>query len=201
MSELILTLNCLKASFTEKNNQERKKAEAKLFELRNFNFKSESDFLNHICAILEILKSDELDTKMKISVVVYLKNILKQKIEEKNFNKQDLLNILRMFIELYLSEHLSDQLMQNLNLSLNDILNSGLVDESIEELINYLFLFSGQINKFKPILYLIQLIISSSSTKKSNITSIISKEIQILENIINTLNQTNSKEMKMLIDV
>lgn len=35
MSDIILTtLNCLKASFTEKDNQERKKAEAQLFQLR-----------------------------------------------------------------------------------------------------------------------------------------------------------------------
>ena len=40
MSEMILTtLNCLKASFTEKNNQERKKAEAQLFQLRKINIK------------------------------------------------------------------------------------------------------------------------------------------------------------------
>jgi hypothetical protein len=106
-----------------------------------------------------------------------------------------------MFIELYLSEHLSDQLMQNLNLSLSDILNSGLVDDTVEELINYLFTFSGQINKFKAILYLIQLIISSSSTKKNNIAVILAKEIEIIENIINTLNQSNTKDMKVFIEV
>lgn len=134
-------------------------------------------------------------------MIIYLKNILKQKIDQKSLVKQDLLNILRMFLELYLSERLTDQIMQNLNLSLSDILNSGLVDDTIEELINYLFTFSGEISKFKPILYLIQLIISSSSTKKNNISGILAKEIEIVENIINTINQANTKDMKVFIEV
>ncbi len=79
--------------------------------------------------------------------------------------------------------------MQNLNLSLTDVLNSGEVSQILPELIDYLGSHSNNIPKYKAILYLLQLIISSTATDNKNITQILVKLIEVIDNIILNINE------------
>jgi hypothetical protein len=79
--------------------------------------------------------------------------------------------------------------MQNLNLSLNDVLNSGEVSSVLPDLIEYLKNNSNHIGKCKPILYILQLIISSTATDNKNISKYLVKLIEVIDNIIINVNQ------------
>lgn len=192
------TIQCLIKTFTEKDNAERTKAENKLKEMgkKIYLFILENDILAHLKNILAGFKyGDTLSDEVKLSIVIYLKNTLKSKLNQKLFSKEEIIDITQSFLELILYSHISDNLLQNLSLSLTNIFNSDYFTKD-NELIGKICLYlqnytinlkgtdSEKISKFKPMICLFQIIISSLATNKENIYDVIGKELEIIDSMI-----------------
>ena len=133
----------------------------------------------HIRTILQALQSPNLTQELKLSTIIYLKNLMRSRIENKIFSKDESHAILQTFVELILTGSLNDQLLQNLNLGLTSLLNSSYITEDSEITINICSFLVTQINslagikdllptRFKPIILLLQTIVSSSCTNETN---------------------------------
>lgn len=128
-------------------------------------------------------------------MVLYLKNIIKDKLDKKQFSKEQTIDVLKDYIDLYLTAKISDQLYQNLNISLQDILNSGyiiqdnqIIDQLCILLNNYTTHNSENVLQFKPVVNLLQMIISCGSTNLDNITNVLEKIFIMIEYMINKIN-------------
>jgi hypothetical protein len=183
------TFQLLRKTFTEKDNDQRKLAEAELFQLRKYKLNLDDQIVDHLSSIFFILQNEELDHKLKLSIVLYVKGLLKSKIDSKLLTQEQLVTILKLYIELYLSEKVQDNVLQNLNLSLTDVLNSGQVTNVIPELILYLKSNVTNITKFKGIIYIMQLIISTSVSETSNTSVYIIKFSEIIDSMIHLVKQ------------
>jgi hypothetical protein len=153
----------------------------------------------------------ELTNDIKMSIIIYLKNVLKNKIDQKIFTKEQVLEIIKSFITLILTENLGDNLLQNLNLTLTNILNSSYItgDSNIivglcSTLKEYTFNLAGsdyeKISRFKPVIYLFQIIISSAASNNENIYDIITKQLEVVDSMINIIkSKLNLKEDKNVV--
>ena len=132
--------------------------------------------------------------------------MMRSRIENKSFSKEESHAILQTFVELILTGSLNDQLVQNLNLGLTSLLNSGYITEDSENTVNICqFLVTHIISiagnkdlvpiSFKPIILLLQTIVSSSCTNESNGIQVIAKQLEGVSTIIQismeTLNKIN----------
>ena len=181
------TLECLNKTFSEKNNVERSKAEKRLKEL-------ESNIIQHIRLILVGLTKDVLNQELKLSVIIYLKNTLRTRLDTRSFNKEEVMGIMQTLVELMLSGSLNDQLLQNLNIALTILLNSKYITENSSLIVSvcaYLIQFiqkegseSSKIMQFKPVILLLQTIVSSVCTNSENIFEVVSKHFEALDYMI-----------------
>lgn len=111
------------------------------------------------------------------------------------FSKEEILAVIQIFIELTLSGGLNDQLLQNLNVTLTILLNSNFVTEDTSMAVNIgTFLLdyirkdtmeNEKILQFKPLLLLVQTILSSGCTNTNNIFEVIQKHFDIIDYMIN----------------
>lgn len=184
------TLQCLQKTFMEKNNLERQKAEKKLKEL-------EVNILPHIRSILLGLGSD-LKQDIKLSIILYLKNMIRNRLETRSLTTEEVITLVNTFIEVILTTNLNDQLIQNLSLSLTYILNSNYVIQNPNVVVNISSLLNNFLSKkeasgiteielilsFKPMVMLIQTIISSSGTNSENITDVLAKNFELVDFMI-----------------
>jgi hypothetical protein len=190
------TLLNLKISFTETNNQLRRQAEDRLKELRKLNLILEADILDHISILLQLFQMSNLERNIQISLAVYLKNLIHAKLVNKDLDKDTVIGILRTYVSIYLTGTLSDQVIQNLNIQLQDLLGTIYVASDMNivyQLLDYLYnqLISNNQNLaiYKPICYILQIIISCSCATSQNIYDILSKEIVTIDYMLNILKQ------------
>lgn len=111
------------------------------------------------------------------------------------FSKEEIMTVIQIFIELTLSGGLNDQLLQNLNVTLTILLNSNFVTEDTSMAVNIcVFLLdyirkdtieNEKILKCKPLLLLVQTILSSGCTNTKNIFEVIQKHFDIIDHMIN----------------
>jgi len=156
----------------------------------------ENDILAHLKNIIAGFKfGTGLSDDIKLSIVIYLKNTMKSKLVQKLFSKEDILDITQSFLELILYSTVSDNLLQNLTLCLTNIFNSiyftkdnDLIQKIFVFLQNYTVNLQGsdieKISKFKPMICVFQIIISSLATNKENIFDVIGKELEIVDSMI-----------------
>ncbi len=132
---------------------------------------------------------------------------MKSKLVQKLFSKEDILDITQSFLELLLYTTVSDNLLQNLTLCLTNIFNSvyftkdnDLIQKLCQYLQDYTINLQGsdieKISKFKPMICLFQIMISSLATNKENIYDVIGKDLEIVESMILLIksNLTMNKE-------
>jgi hypothetical protein len=156
----------------------------------------ENDILAHLKNILAGFRLGEnISDDTKLSIVIYLKNTLKSKLVNKLFSKEDIIDITQSFLELILFTNVTENLLQNLSLSLTNIFNSvyftkdnELIGRVFTYLQNYTLNLQGgdveKIAKFKPMISIFQIVISSLTTNKENIYDVIGKELEIVESMI-----------------
>jgi hypothetical protein len=184
------TLECLSKTFLEKNNEERNKAEKRLKQL-------EENILVHIRTILLGLTSPNITQELKLSVILYLKNIIRHRVELKTFDKEEVMAIIQTFVELMLSGGLNEQLLQNLNIGLTILFNSYYVTEDpklVVTVCNYLLEYirkegndTEKILQCKPIILLIQTTLSCSCTNSKNIFEVVQKQFEIIDCMISPI--------------
>jgi hypothetical protein len=203
-------LQYLKTTFFESDNDIRKQAEASLFELRKIKLILETNLLEHIQDLLQLFQIPDLENKLKTSITIYLKNLIKSKLESKTLQKESVIEILRAYITFYLTGTLKDQLLQNLNLQLQDILNSHYVVSDINiviQLLDYLnnILTSSPDNLviYKPICYILQIIISCSCTNSQNIYDLLPKQIVMIDFMFTNVKRllASVNEDRLLLDM
>jgi septum formation topological specificity factor MinE len=111
------------------------------------------------------------------------------------FSKEEIMAVIQTFVELTLSGGLNDQLLQNLNVALTILLNSNFVTEDTTMTVNicvYLLdyirkegLDTEKILQCKPLLLLVQTILSCNCTNAKNIFEVIQKHFDIVDYMIN----------------
>jgi hypothetical protein len=111
------------------------------------------------------------------------------------FSKEEIMAVIQIFIELTLSGGLNDQLLQNLNVTLTILLNSNFVTEDTSMAVNICVFLLDYIRKdklenekilqCKPLLLLVQTILSSGCTNLKNIFEVIQKHFDIIDYMIN----------------
>lgn len=151
----------------------------------------------HIKNLLYAVRSiSNLPLDLKLSIVLYLKNMLKAKIESREINSQYVLEILKDYVDLILTGNLTDKLLQNVNISLTNILNSNTISNNINianelclSLKNYTFTKDIDITAFKPVIALFQILISCKSTNSENILDTVLIMVEVLEFIISKINE------------
>jgi len=181
------TLECLNKTFSEKNNVERANAEKRLKEL-------ESNIILHFQTLLLGITSNQLNQDTKLSAIIYLKNVLRARIDSRNLTPDESKSIIKAFIELILTGNLNDQLLQNLNLSLSILFNTKYITEEGNLIVNvcsYLLDFvrrdmmdNEKIQISKPIVSLLQNIISSTCTNFDNINDVLQKQFESIDVLI-----------------
>jgi hypothetical protein len=181
------TLECLNKTFSEKNNAERANAEKRLKEL-------ESNFIQHFQILLLSMTSSQLNQDTKLSAIIYLKNILRARIDSRTLTPEDSKSIIQAFIELILTGNLNDQLLQNLNLSLSILFNTKYITEEgnlVVSVCSYLLDFlrremmdTEKIQISKPVVILLQNIISSTCTNLDNIYEVLQKQFESIDVLI-----------------
>ena len=175
-------LNLLRASFTEKDNVLRNQAEQKLKQYEN-------NILEFIKLTTYVVLSEDLNNEqsLRLSVIVYLKNQLKTKLNHNAINKDDCLKILDMILPMCISANFKDsKVINNLNEILSLVLSKQNFQDNIvlENLLDYLSksVDKTDIKKLSNIMN-ITFVILSSPLKILNFTSILGP----LRNLLNTL--------------
>ena len=128
---MLETINCLRTTFKVTDNSERKAAETRLSELRKIILILEKDLLTHFKVILESIKDPNfLESKqililddIKLSIILYLKKSVKDRLIEKKLNPEHALEILKNIIDLLLTSNLSDICSHNFSILVRDILD------------------------------------------------------------------------------
>lgn len=99
------------------------------------------------------------------------------------------------YIEIFLNANLTDHLLLNLNSNFIEILNSpdivkdpSVLLELCEHLSKFLQTNADNLPKYKPIIYLMQILITCNSCQKSNILEIIKSNLFLLDFIIEKIN-------------
>jgi hypothetical protein len=125
-----------------------------------------------------------------------MKNLIRIKLETNDLDKDIVIQLLRSYISIYLTGALTDQIIQTLNLQMGDILASSYVANDMEivmQLLDYLNEYiianSQTIGIYKPICYILQMIISTPCTNANNIFDILEKEIRIIDHIVSLIKQ------------
>jgi hypothetical protein len=152
------------------------------------------NILSHIKIILLSLTSDKINNSLKMSIILYLKNTLRNKLENKSLEKSEVVQIIETYIELILLGNLEDSLLQNLNLGLTILFNSSYLNEDEKLIVNicqFLVNFfqkecSDELRllRCKPMIMLYQSVISSLCSNSDNILELISIQFQGIDLMI-----------------
>lgn len=138
---------------------------------------------------------------MKVSVILYLRKIVKNRIQDKSLSREYAIEILKYFVDVVLTSNLSDTSLQNLTLSLQDLLNFRLVSENkqitndlIDLLANYLQNNVGvNVLNYKSIIILLENIMLSSSVSHQNVNDILQKTLSMGEYMLSNILSLFSK--------
>ncbi len=132
-----------------------------------------------------------------MSIILYLKNTLRNKLENKSLEKSEVIQIIETYIELILLGNLEDTLLQNLNLGLTILFNSSYLNEDDKLIVNicqFLLNFfqkdcadEFRLLRCKPMIMLYQSIISSLCSNSDNILELISIQFQGIDFMIKFL--------------
>jgi hypothetical protein len=143
------------------------------------------------------LTSVEINNNLKMSIILYLKNTLRNKLENKSIEKSEVIQIIETYIELILLGNLEDTLLQNLNLGLTILFNSSYLNDDDKLIVNicqFLLNFFRKdcadelrLLRCKPLIMLYQSIISSLCSNSDNILELISIQFQGIDFMIKFL--------------
>ncbi len=132
-----------------------------------------------------------------MSIILYLKNTLRNKLENKSIEKSEVIQIIETYIELILLGNLEDTLLQNLNLGLTILFNSSYLNDDDKLIVNicqFLLNFFRKdcadelrLLRCKPLIMLYQSIISSLCSNSDNILELISIQFQGIDFMIKFL--------------
>ena len=155
-------LVCLKNTYSSPDKNIRLESEKKLAELKNQNIVEFSSQL------ITLLKSNEIDKNMKISIILLLKRSLKEKIDKNEIDKIQCGQLIQQFIIILVYPSLLKKQIENLSEVFSMLLNMS-SEETLKEIMNYI---NGQISSMPlgsfngVISILIAIITSESLTKK-----------------------------------
>jgi hypothetical protein len=187
---ILRTVNCLIKTFSEKDNTERLRAETELKDMEN-------DIINHLKNVLLAISEYEklkLTKESAMSLIIYLKNAIKARLDGKIFEQHVVLEIINIFLEFILSCKISDQLMINVNLIFSDTLNSSyvvknpkIISDLCDLLQNCIFKNQENLQIFKPVLSVFHIIISSKGVNMEMIFDVLSKMFDPIDFMIGKL--------------
>ena len=187
-SEVLQLLTLLRASFTEKDNAKRKEAEA---QLKIY----ESNLLEFIKLTTYVILTEELnhEQSLRLSVVVYLKNQLKTRLNQNTVKKDDCLKILEMILPMCITANFTDvKVSSNVNELISIVLSKPDIQDKavVEGLINFLTqsINKTDINILSNIMNMTYVILSSP-LKLSNFTSILGPIRSLINILIEICNE------------
>lgn len=142
-------------------------------------------------------------------MILYLRKLIKNKIQERAITKEIAIELLKMYIEVILTNTLSEVCLQNIAMTLQDILNFRLVSENkniVNELVDFLSSYlekniGTNILTYKNIILIYENIILSSSVSNSNAVEILKKILHGVEFMLNNIITIGFKSVDILNNV
>lgn len=196
------TINCLRATFKVTDNEIRKQAEARLKELGKLLIILGNDQMNHFKILLELIKDqDQVESNkllilddIKLSIAVYMKKLVKDKLTDKTLSAEQALEILKHIIDLVLLNKVSDVCLNNLNLLIKDILDYKLIADNskvipnleyiVNEILINIYHYLEKLTTatpYKVIASLLEKIVESSSVGHTNALDVMNKVMTSVE--------------------
>ena len=163
-----LILECLKNTYSSPDKKVRAKSEEKLAELKNQNI---VDFSSQLTTLL---KSNEIDKNMKISIILYLKRSLKEKIDKNEIDKIQCGQLIQQLIIILVYPSLTKKQLENLSEVFGLLLDMS-PEETLLEIIKYINnqRDSMPLGSFNGVISILNSIISSKSLTKKYFSEIL----------------------------
>ena len=154
-------LICLKNTYSSPDKNIRLESEKKLAELRNQNIVEFSSQL------ITLLKSNEIDNNLKISIILLLKRSLKEKINKNEIDKIQCGQLIQQFIIILVNPSLLKKQLENLSEVFTMLLDMS-SEETLIEIMKYISnqISSMPLGSFNGVISILVSIISSASLTK-----------------------------------
>ena len=161
-------LVCLKNTYSSPDKNIRLESEKKLAELKNQNIVEFSSQL------ITLLKSNEIDKNMKISIILLLKRSLKEKIDKNEIDKIQCGQLIQQFIIILVYPSLLKKQLENLSEVFTMLLDMS-SEETLIEIMKYISnqISSMPLGSFNGVISILISIISSASLTKKFFSEIL----------------------------
>ena len=161
-------LICLKNTYSSPDKNIRLESENKLAELRNQNIVEFSSQL------ITLLKSNEIDNNLKISIILLLKRSLKEKINKNEIDKIQCGQLIQQFIIILVYPSLLKKQLENLSEVFTMLLDMS-SEETLIEIMKYISnqISSMPLGSFNGVISILISIISSASLTKKFFSEIL----------------------------
>jgi len=192
------TIQCLLVTFTSQSKEDRDPAEKELKEICNNYFTLASDFRTFSFTAIQGFKLNLIPTsifkynkaKIQVSLSIYLKNIIKEKIDKKTMNIEDAFTLLKSYSEIIFELELDNPVLLNLSNSLQLLLNCNIIYEKQEIIADLILLVQNIVMNLKNekllknIITFLENLILSTSINKDNTVLNVSKILELTNNIL-----------------
>ena len=186
-------LICLKNTYSSQDKNIRVQSEQKLSELK------EQNIILFSSKLIDILKSNQIDKNLKLSIILLLKRSIKEKIEKEELDKDSCNQLIQLYITIIVNPIITNKELENLNETFISLLNNT-TSEILLEIINYINkeISSMPIGSVNGVISLLLSIVFSSTLSKNYflnaLEGILNISFSIIKNLYNEYEKINIEQ-------
>lgn len=186
-------LVCLKNTYTSPDKNVRLQSEQKLSKLKDENI------VTFTSKLIDLLKSNEIDKNLKLSIILLLKRGIKEKIEREELENDSCNKLIQLYITILVNPILTNKDLENLNETFGNLLNNT-SGEILLEIIKYInkeiaSMPLGSVNGVISIL--LSIIGSKTLTKKYfliGLEEVLTLSLSMIQNLYNEYEKINIEQ-------
>ena len=181
INEILL---CLKNTYSSADKKIRKESEQKLDILKNQNI---IEFSTQLIMLIKS-NSPDIDNNLKLSIILYLKRCLKEKIEKEEINKTQSEQLIQQFIITLVYPSLSKKHLENLSDVFTMVLEIS-PEETLIGIIKYINqeISSMPLGSVNGVISILLSIISSKNLTKKNFTQVLETSLEMASSMVENL--------------
>ena len=177
----------LRSTYMSPDKNLRMQAEEKLSEMKDKNF------LGFVTQLIEILKSptNVIDSNLKISIILLLNRIIREKIEKDDFPKDTRNSIIQLYLIIIVNPIMSNKEIDNLGETFTALLDATVNEKNsvLIDIINYISsqLSSMSLGSVKGVIVILTCILSSSALNKNIFYNVLKGILSMASTIVKNL--------------
>ena len=181
INEILL---CLKNTYSSADKKIRKESEQKLDILKNQNI---IEFSTQLIMLIKS-NSPDIDNNLKLSIILYLKRCLKEKIEKEEINKTQSEQLIQQFIITLVYPSLFKKHLENLSDVFTMVLEIS-PEETLIGIIKYINqeISSMPLGSVNGVISILLSIISSKNLTKKNFTQVLETSLEMASSMVENL--------------